>query len=62
MLQLKPIIYYLRPGATVNLTSQTIISIGLPIKSIIITATQVDSIKTYSITKEALLFGFLWRC
>jgi len=58
----KPIIYYLRPGTTVNLTSQTIIGIGLPMKLLIITATQESSKKTYSITKEALLFGLLWWC
>jgi hypothetical protein len=58
----KQVIYYLAPGETANLTSPRIIGIGLPRKTLIITATQASCEKTYSITKDALVFGVLWRC
>jgi hypothetical protein len=58
----KPVIYYLKPGETVNLTSQRIYGIGLFKNSLTITTIQVTSEKTYSITKDALIFGRLWWC
>ena len=58
----KPQIDSLAPGETANLTSPTIIGIGLLRKSLIITATQVACEKTYSITKNAVVLGILWWC
>ena len=58
----KPIVYYLEPGKTANISSQTLFGIGFPMVTLIITATQESSKKTYSITKDALVFGILWRC
>jgi len=58
----KPIVYYLEPGKTVNLTSQTIYGIGFPMVTLIITATQESSEITYRLTKDAYVFGILWWC
>lgn len=58
----KPVISSLAPGETANLTSPSIIGIGLLRKSLIITATQDSSEKTHSITKNAVVFGILWWC
>ena len=58
----KPIVYYLEPGKTVNLTSQTLYGIGFPMITLIITATQESSEITYSIPKDAYVFGILWWC
>jgi hypothetical protein len=61
-LGVKPIVYYLEPGKSVNITSQTIYGIGFPMVTLIITATQESSKITYRITKDAYVFGILWWC
>jgi len=58
----KEIVPSLSPGETVNITSSMIIGVGFLTKTLIITVTEDSCWKKNSITKNALVFGFLLWC